>query len=292
LTGFTDLGELEPSSAGVLLGGGPFLLDPRTNRQGPPFARLDVTDIGVGAGSLWVSDFSHNLVRRFDLRSRHLEATIALKQDDAPEDIVVDGDSAWVALHHGGGVARISVATNKVTQRIALTQVGAPGAQFETAAFSSVWVGVPSESEVVRISRRTGRVTARIPIIRMSPCGGFASTATSLWVSQCLDDPGLARIDPRTEKQTAFIDPGGLVLWMTAVGDSVWYVVGGDPADDPTPGYLVEMNDQGVVERGYSLGDGFTPGGIVVAFGSLWVASSNGTRGVLRIPLAALQTGR
>lgn len=82
------------------------------------------------------------------------------------------------------------------------------------------------------------------------------------------------------------MNTGGRVVWMAGDRDSVWFVTGGDPDYSPNaPGYLVQVGDDGSYLNRYKLGDGFTSGSVVIAFGSLWVSSHKPV--ILRIPLPA-----
>ncbi|MGO4599733.1 hypothetical protein [Terrabacter sp. 2RAF25] len=173
-------------------------------------------------------------------------------------------------------------------KRIPITRPGSSGAQFATTGFGSVWVGVGNNASVVRVDARSDKVLATISFHdQMEPCGGVAATSRAIWVSECLDGNHVGRIDPRTNTATTVMDTGGRVIWMAGDHDTVWFVTGGDPDYSPNaPGYLVHVGDDGTYLHRYTLGDGFTSGSVVIAFGSLWVSSSHKPL-ILRIPLPA-----
>ena len=283
--GYTGLGELAVASDALWLGDGPFRIDQRHNTIGKPLSGQLATDVGASGHSLWVSDYN-GVVRRYDATTGKLVATVRLPSGETPEGIAIGANGVWVASHHGGTLDRIDPRTNKLAKRIPVTRPGDSGAQFVTTGFGSVWVGVGNDETVVRVDPRSNKVLAKISLRnQMEPCGGLAATSRAIWVSECLDGTHVGRIDPRTNTVTKVLDTGGKVIWMAAERDTVWFVTGGDPDYSPdAPGYLVQLRDDGTYLRRYTLGDGFTSGSVAIAFGSIWVTSSNKPV-VLRIAL-------
>jgi DNA-binding beta-propeller fold protein YncE len=279
---------LTVGSDAVWLGDGPFRIDARHDTIGKALSGQLATDLSADGRSLWVSDYDQDVVRRYDTSTGKLVATVRLPSGESPEGIAIVGTAVWVAAHHGGTLDRVDPATNKLVKRVSVTSPGDRGAQFVTSGFGSVWVGVGNNDFVVRVDPRSDKVLARVSFVnQMEPCGGLAATIHAIWVSECLDGRHVGRIDPRTNTVTKVLDTGGKVIWMAADRDTVWFVTGGDPDYSPDdPGYLVQISDDGTYLRRYELGNGFTSGSVVIAFGSLWVSSSHKPV-VLRIPLPA-----
>jgi hypothetical protein len=105
-------------------------------------------------------------------------------------------------------------------------------------------------------------------------------------MSSCGEDNSIAHIDPATNTVASMLTTlPGKVLGMTAIGDNAWFVLGGDPETSRNaPGSLIELGPDDTVIKRIALGRGFLSGGIVSAFGSLWI--SNWLKPVvLRLPL-------
>jgi streptogramin lyase len=163
------------------------------------------------------------------------------------------------------------------------------GPQGIAYGLGSVWAGDGLTDEIDRIDPKTNKVSARIalpPTSRFNPCGGIAVGRTAVWMSSCGEDNSIAHIDPATNTVASMLTTlPGKVLGMTAIGDNAWFVLGGDPETSRNaPGSLIELGPNDTVIKRIALGHGFLSGGIVNAFGSLWI--SNWLKPVvLRLPL-------
>jgi streptogramin lyase len=280
-----DITDLAVAPDAVWVSSGPFRIDPQTDAVSGPFSSIESQDIGAGEGSIWASNWAEDTVRRLDPATGKETAVVKLPAGSAPEGIVDAAGAIWVATHHGGTVVRIDPATNRVAARVLLVWPGSSGPQGIAAGLGSVWVDVPNASAVFRIDPATNKVTAVIALpYSISPCGGIAVGQTAVWVTGCFDTGAVARIDPATNKVVSILDVGGLVIQPAADGDTVWFVVGGDPDQSPsTVGYLVQLRADDTVARRIQLGSGFISGGTAVAFGSIWVSDFSHPR-VIRIP--------
>jgi len=242
-------------------------------------------DIGVGFGSVWVSDFYTDTVRRLDEETGALQALIHVPPNSGPEGIAVANGSVWVVNHYAGTVSRIDPAKNRVVDAIRVSYTGRGGAQEIAAGLGSLWVGVGNKQAVVRVDPRSNEVTATIKLPRsVVPCGGIAVSAAAVWVSGCIELKTVARIDPRTNTVASILDVGGVTDQPAADGNTVWLVASGNPYDSPTlTGYLLRLRANDTVATRYRLGKGVITGGATVAFGAIWVADFDHRR-VLRIP--------
>ena len=265
---------------------GPFRIAEKNNAVTGPFAHSRLQNVGVGFGSIWVSDFYTDTVRRLDEQTGALQKVIHVPPNSGPEGIAIANGSVWVANHYAGTVIRIDPAKNHVVGTpIRVTYTGRGGAQEMTAGLGSLWVGVGNKQAVVRIDPRANRVTATIKLPRsVVPCGGIAVSAAAVWVTGCIELKTVARIDPRTNRVASILDVDGVANQPATDGNSVWLVASGNPYDSPTlTGYLLRLGANDTVATRIKLGRGFITGGATVAFGAIWVADFDHRR-VLRIP--------
>jgi YVTN family beta-propeller protein len=281
-----DVGKLALADSAVWTASGLWRIDPTTNAVSGPLTTSDQSEnIGTGEGSVWASDFGHDLIRRYDAATGQLLAVIQLPAGSAPAGITDANGAIWVADHHGGTVSRIDPVTNKVVANIKVGTAGASGGPHGIAAgLGSVWVGVGTANSVVRIDPATNTIQA---MIRMTgnvaePCGGVAVGQTAVWITSCLDLPMVARIDPATNKVASILNVG-YVVDPVADGDTVWFVTGGDPGLPPHSASLIHLGADDSVKARYALDTGFISGGTALAFGSIWLSDWNKPL-VLRIP--------
>jgi YVTN family beta-propeller protein len=241
--------------------------------------------MGVGEGSVWVSDYNADQVYRLDAATGKQIAVVKLPPGSSPEGITDAGGAVWVADHHGGSISRIDPQTNKVAAKVVVGPPGSSGPQGIASGLGSVWVDVPNINSVVRIDPTTNKITAFIAFpFNMAPCGGIAVGTSAVWVTGCLDGTTVARIDPATNTIASILDVSGEVIQPAAVGNTVWFVASGDP-DSTTalPGYLIHLRGDDTVAASYELPVGFITGGTTVAFGSIWISDFSHPR-VMRIP--------
>ena len=271
---------------GIWTASGAYRINPADNTVSGPFVRGTEHDIGVGAGSVWVSDYNAMAVLRLDPRTGKRLASVQLNRFAAPEGVVAAGGAIWVAAHHGGNVIRIDARTNRIAATIQIQVPKSGGPQEVAAGFGSVWVAVPNDQAVFRIDPRSNKVTGIVVLPRsIEPCGGIAVGKSDLWISGCSEGTKIARIDPRTNKVVAVLEVGGEVFQPAVDGNTVWFVAGGDPDYGPknVPAYLIQLRADDTVATRIQLPNGFISGGTAVAAGSIWVADFSHPR-VIRIP--------
>jgi hypothetical protein len=229
-------------------------IDARSGRVIGSATLLRPGAIAVGAGGVYATDFWRNTVRRLDLRTLRLQATLHLKlpffivtstyrsNAFAPEALAVGDGSVWVASDRGA-LARADPLLRHVTAMLRL-----PSDAFQAMATAPVTVWL-SESllGLYRVSTKTNRVVARIPVgpaggrfvpVQLLPAGKRL-LAVGEWTSAgtLTNRNGLARLDP-TRNRVAAVTPlpagqlaaayGGGALWVGRVNDTMLEQI--DPA--------------------------------------------------------------
>jgi DNA-binding beta-propeller fold protein YncE len=171
------------------------------------------TELFVGNGAVWQTDFGHGIVRRIDPATSKVTSHGGFA---GPAGMVFAGHDAFVALHHGQAVAELDTTTLKVTRtyRLPAAAGGAVANGPSDVALSpgSIWVDAANLGATYRLAASSGKIEARLP-----HCGGpFVTTATALWGS-C--HGRLARIDLRTNAVRTTTVPAGIPV---ALGPSIW----------------------------------------------------------------------
>ena len=110
------------------------------------------------------------------------------------------------------GAARTSGATAAATQTpqpdpaepTEITEAGASAVEIEgdwlAAGAGSIWLSDPPASEIHRLDGETGETTATIAVPQ-GPCAASDFGFDALWTLTC-EKPGLARVDPATNRAT------------------------------------------------------------------------------------------
>lgn len=196
-------------------------LDPATRTQVDAI-QIDfgVTDIAVGAGSVWVAGFRENKLARVDPATHAVTATF-----DIPTPLaVIAGDTAvWVTSMAGSKVVRIDPATNQVAAEIHLSAA----ALWLADAGDAIWV-TTAVPQVVRIDPLTNMLAGE-PITTSDTPGNIAVTPAGIWVgidALQAQARGLVRIDPATDQiiGTAWAPDG--VREMVGDTSSLWFITG------------------------------------------------------------------
>jgi DNA-binding beta-propeller fold protein YncE len=122
----------------------------------------------AGGGSVWVSSRQSATVRRIDVRTGRIVATIQVGTD--PESIALGYGSVWVVNGKGGYVSRINPRTNRVIAQIAVGDDERPPADSPcchgiAAGYGAVWVAVHKDHKLVRIDPATNRATSQLAIV-------------------------------------------------------------------------------------------------------------------------------
>jgi YVTN family beta-propeller protein len=232
--------------------------------------------IGIGAGSVWVSDDGAGELVRVDPSSNRVVARIAA--GDSPGGVAVGEGGVWVASSKrasgewsGGTVWRIDPNTNEVVAGIEVSSILVDVAVGEGA----VWASNGNHGRfgaVWRIDPETNQLSRSAPI----RVGGGPSDVEvahgSVWVALA-DDGAVVRIDPTTNEVGAPIRVGAAPFSLAVGAGAVWVLNSNDGTVmriDPTSGRVT----------GRAIPVGGMASDLAVAADALWI--TNGKR-VLRI---------
>lgn len=263
-------------------------IDPQRNAV---VARIKVTpknpcpafvcgDPAAGAGAVWVPRTPDNTLSRVDPASASVTAVIPVGAH--PTAAAVTAGAVWV-VNSGGArngriegpsLSRIDPATNDVVATISLGPArAASDAASIAAGGGSIWAGVPGIQSVVRIDSEKNAVTSRVRVSTLL-CAQLAADTHGVWASSGHCTPSaIARIDPRTNRQTQTVKgeiaPIGLALGF----GSLWVAdIDRKTIDrvNPRTGRIVGRLPAGGI-----------PIRLGIGFGSVWVRDDTGR--VLRI---------
>ncbi len=178
--------------------------------------------LGVGAGSLWVTEHPSNLgdsgtVARIDLRTAQLRHTYRVGA--FPIDVKVGLGAAWITNGGDGSVSRINLEDGSV-ERIPVGISPAPLA----IAFGSVWLIAGSRHDTIwRLNPTTRQADAVIKVGKFP--FDVVAAARAVWVDR--REAGIVvRIDPRTNTVTKTIHLGFKPQGMTVDAGALWVTVG------------------------------------------------------------------
>jgi YVTN family beta-propeller protein len=179
-----------------------------------------------GGGYVWAANVGDDTVSRIDPIRRlvldNFYATTPLELAWRRGVIwIANGNSYDGPDPPGGGtIERYDVETRDLVQ----TRVSPPADNlliFIAAGPEGVWAGSPSESRVVKLDARTGRIVSAVPTtIQVS---GMALGAGSLWVSDAIND-SVYRIDPATNMVVERIHVADGPRRLAVGEDAVWVV--------------------------------------------------------------------
>jgi YVTN family beta-propeller protein len=186
------------------------------------------SNIAVGEGAVWVLNTEDETVARIDPKTKAV--TRRFRTRGVPTDIAAGGGALWIG--NGGGhdanytisVSRVEPKTGAITRTVKLPD---PTGDAFTATFNwgfpqiavgsgAVWAVDPDHT-ISRIDPATGELVATID----ADAGpGIAAGEDGVWF---LADPGVKRIDPRTNRVGQTIPIGSQSTFGIAVGaGSVW----------------------------------------------------------------------
>lgn len=240
----------------------------------------------VGFGSLWVSDFDLDEVRRYDAETGELTATI---ETTKPSGLVATDDAIWVADHRTGSVSRIDPEADQVVSRIEVGPEGTSGPDRLFWSHDLVWAGIPNSGSVVAVDPSadapSGSVKIESPAV---PCGDMGSYGDRLFVSSCASARALGVVEMATITTPGSIEFVGNVTAPVTIGTRLWVGVGAPDGSSLTP----FDPDSFEVGDGLPVAGGF-PTLVLSAFDSLWVVIEHLTETkpawLLRLPATAFQ---
>jgi YVTN family beta-propeller protein len=209
----------------------------------------------VGAGALWVANYSDDTVSRID-PATHAVQTI--QAGATPSGIAVGGGAVWVANNLGGSVSRIDPTVNRVVQTITVGN----GPSGVAVGDGSVWVTNSSDGTLGRIDAVTGAV--RDTIALGGGATGVAAGLGGVWVTDEANGRVL-RVDPQTDQVTQAISVGNGPGPITVDSSSVWVA----NSLDGTVSRIDPQTNQ--VTSVIPVGQG--PAAIVPGAGGVWVAN-------------------
>lgn len=188
--------------------------------------------MSVDYGSLWVADCPENAVKRIDIKTGKLLATISTGIANNMEgelNTVTGAGSAWIASEASGKIARIDVATNKIVATIPT----APGSWYLTFGLGALWAVSGKEQLLSRIDPATNTVTGTVALGKYP--GFLVAGEGAVWVQE-QGDGTVAKIDPATMTVTmrikvgdnlkyGDIDVGDGKVWLRTTDDQEFVVI-------------------------------------------------------------------
>jgi DNA-binding beta-propeller fold protein YncE len=178
--------------------------------------------LGIGAGSLWVTEPAANLadrgtVARINLKTAKLERTIPVGV--FPFDVKVGQGAAWVTNSSDASVSRIDLGDGSVEQ----IPVGlAPGPL--AIAFGSIWIIAGGANNTVWRLNPDTRLADAVVKVGKTP-DNIEAGAHGLWVAQ-RDAGMIVRIDPHTDTVVKRVQLGFKPLGMSMGAGALWVTVG------------------------------------------------------------------
>lgn len=233
-------------------------------------------EIGIGAGSVWVSDDAGGELVRVDPSSNRVVARIAA--GDSLGGVAVGEGAVWVASSKrtsrewsGGTVWRIDPDTNQVVAGIEVSDILVDVAVGEEA----VWASNGNHGRfgaVWRIDPETNQLASSAAI----QVGGGPSDVEvaygSVWVALA-DDGAVVRIDPTTNEVGTPIRVGAAPFNIAVGAGAVWALNSND-------GTVMRIDPKSGKVAGPSIRVGGMPSDLAVNADALWI--TNGGR-VIRL---------
>jgi virginiamycin B lyase len=174
--------------------------------------------MAITAGALWVADCQDLAVKRIDLSTAHITATIPVAMSKNGERNVVAGAGAiWIASDAQSTVSRIDPATNRVIATIPT----APGVSYMAFGYGAVWAVSGKGGTIERIDPATNSVTKKTTLGKEP--GFLAAGEGGIWVQE-QGDGTVARIDPASGEVTGRVKIGAALKWgdIDTGGGKVW----------------------------------------------------------------------
>ena len=190
--------------------------------------------MAIAEGSLWVADCKEGAVKRIDVKTAKLLATIptGIANPAGELNVVAGAGSIWVASDAAGKIARIDPATNAVARSVTVD----PGTWYLAFGLGSLWAVSATQQTLQRIDPATNSVVGKAPLGKEP--GFLAAGEGGVWVQE-QGDGTVARIDPASVTVTGRvkvganlkwgdIDTGAGKVWLRTTDDQVFVTI--DPA--------------------------------------------------------------
>jgi len=165
--------------------------------------------MSVAFGALWVADCGEGTVKRIDLATARVVATIATGIANAQEgelNVAAGAGAIWVASDPRGGVARIDPRTNTVVSTIPTV----PGAWYLAFGEGALWAVSARQGIIQRIDPAANVVTTTTALGKQP--GFLAAGEGAVWVQE-QGDGTVARIDPASGAVTGRVKVGASLLY-------------------------------------------------------------------------------
>jgi len=236
--------------------------DSQLDRINPQTGAVTATTpnvIGAAAafmnGYLWIASFRTNRLLRVDPVSNAVTPfATGPSHDEAPLALLPVDGQLWVSNHHSGTVAIVNPLDGTVSSAIPVAPVGFDGAQNLATDGASVWVGIP------------GADVASSAIVRIN--------IASHTVTSSLKGP---------DGPCGGLAADSTAVWVTAGGCDSGGVMRINPATNQISDY-------------FHISDYFYPPSqaddVTIAFGSVWIVTSNPNELVRIDPATDQVTGR
>jgi DNA-binding beta-propeller fold protein YncE len=193
-------------------------------------------------------------------------------QIPAPSELAVEGSTVWAIA--GTDVARIDVATNKVT----MLGVSTEELDDLAATPTAIWVADFDGSQVLKIDPATGKVIDRIAT---GAATGVLPVSGAIWVTNH-HEGSVTRIDPKTDKPIGTVVVGKIGVdgpqQLAEGAGSVW-------VDESNLDEVIRMDPAtGAVVAHIPVGEHFSAcGGLAATPSAVWVTGCHATTAVIRI---------
>jgi streptogramin lyase len=177
----------------------------------------------VGAGSVWLSNYEHGLIVRFDARSGRM--TAAFKVGGNPSGLAFARGELWVSFGRGTTLGRVDLATGRVTH----FDLGHRAPTFLTAIAGELWTTTP-DGHALRFDPATGRIVASFSIpgtpadVRRGPDGAVRVAEKERDTVTRIDAPANRILEVTPAGNGAFsIAVAGGDTWVTSyAGNDIW----------------------------------------------------------------------
>lgn len=219
-------------------------------------------EVGLGAGSVWVTNAGDSTVARIDPATDEVVATVPVGSN--PDGLAVSPDAVWTANRDDGTVSRIEVGTNEVTATI---PVGEQPSQVAVGD-GGVWVANDREGSLTHIDPATDEVVATVFVNERGepPLPGpgrqptdVTTVGTSVWAANPLDGT-VVEVDATTDEVSRTIDLSaeGVPLALAVDGSDLWVLTesGGSALLSAETGEVVEAFAGSVEATAFAVGDG------------------------------------
>jgi class 3 adenylate cyclase/streptogramin lyase len=189
----------------------------------PLSSGLSLASVAVGAGSLWISQWSPSAILRYRRPTLRLDQRYDLGPAQIAAQLTYGEGAAWVALGTSNALLRIDARTGRTTE-ISVGEIPSD----PTVGFDSVWVAAAGQETLWRVGALLEEVEATVRVGRVPY--GVATGAGSVWVANNCDGT-VSRVDPRTNEVEATIETGFFPKSLAVEDGHVWVGIAAAPFD-------------------------------------------------------------